>query len=149
MDKKPVGNKIDVVIGGEIISLRSSESPEKMQRVASYVSEKMAEVKSKSVSAALDERTRQLLFLLNIAHDYLTANDNFKRVNGIYLKYANKLGDMEKEIATLTMMVKELQAENKELKKILSGSPDADLYPAESNIITLPKAKPFRKAAIR
>ncbi|MCL2373483.1 MAG: cell division protein ZapA [Defluviitaleaceae bacterium] len=68
-EKKPL-NRVEVVIGGEIVTLKSKEKPEYLQKLASYVDQKMRAVKKHSLPASIDDNIKSLLIALNIADDY-------------------------------------------------------------------------------
>jgi len=95
-------NKVDVVIGGKIIAIRSAESAEHMQKVASYVDKKIEEVKSKNIRAAADERLLTLLLSINLADDVYKAKD--------------QLDKLQTKAAQLGKDGKELQEENDHLR---------------------------------
>lgn len=104
-------NKLNVVIGGEIITLKSTEQPDYLQRLARYVDQKLAELKSKSVSAAIDDRARTLLIALNIADDYHKALEKFQRLDAVYKRFQTDMGKMRDDNATLTSTVQAMQEE--------------------------------------
>ncbi|MCL2050053.1 MAG: cell division protein ZapA [Defluviitaleaceae bacterium] len=135
-------NKVDVVMGGGIITLKSSEPPEYVQRVARYADTKIQEIKSKSVSAAIDERLRTLLIALNIADDYHKALDSFQRLDSVHKQLVMEMGKLQKENSQLAAQIKELKAELTQTKKELDefiNSFDAENVPEGENILTLPK----------
>lgn len=70
-------NKVEVVIGGKVLTIRSAESAEHVQRIALYVSQKIEMLKANNLSAVVDERLRALLIALNIADDYFKMKDQF------------------------------------------------------------------------
>ena len=143
-------NKVDVVIGGEIITLKSSEQPDYLQRLARYADEKIEEIKSKSKAAAIDDRARSLLIALNIADDYHKALDKFARLDSLHKRLVHEMGKLQEENAEITEEMKKLKAElastQKELDEFIKSF-DTENAPEGENILTLPKKA--RKTAAR
>ena len=104
-------NKIDVVINGKVISLRSEESAEHMQKVSLYVDQKIAELKAKNLSATVDERVRTVLIALNLADDYFKIKDRHTALDVENKKLTQNTARLEKENAALQEQVRALQAE--------------------------------------
>lgn len=144
-----MANKVNVVIGGEIITLKSEEQPEYLQRLARYADQKIGEIKSKSVTAAIDDRACTLLIALNIADDYHKAMDNFQRLDSVHKRFVHEMGKLQEENVKLNDKIKELQNELSQTKKELNEfiqSFDAENPPEGENILTLPQKKQPRKA---
>ncbi|MCL1843876.1 MAG: cell division protein ZapA [Defluviitaleaceae bacterium] len=147
-------NKVDVVIGGEIITLKSGEQPDYLQRLARYADQKIDDIKSKSVTASIDDRVRTLLIALNMADDYHKALDKFQRLDSVHKRFVAEMGKMQEENALMAEKLKKLEAELLSTKKELDEfikSFDAEEAPEGENILTLPNAgkTPARKAAAR
>jgi len=145
-------NKVNVVIGGEIITLKSTEQPDYLQRLARYTDEKISEIKSKSITAAIDDHARSLLIALNIADDYHKTLDKFQRLDSLHKRLVHEMGKLQEENAQLAEQMKELQAELTKTKSELDEfikSFDTENAPEGENILTLPKTKQTRKAAAR
>lgn len=120
-------NKINVVIGGEIITLKSSEQADYLQRIARYTDKKIEEIKSKSVTAAIDDHVRSLLIALNIADDYHKTLDKLQKLDAAH-----------KEILIERDKLKEdLERAQKELDEFMKSF-DAKNAPDAENIISLP-----------
>ncbi|MCL1883612.1 MAG: cell division protein ZapA [Defluviitaleaceae bacterium] len=145
-------NKVDVVIGGEIITLKSSEQPDYLQRLARYADRKIDEIKSKSVTAAIDDRARTLLIAMNMADDYHKALDKFQRLDSLHKRLVHEMGKLQEENSQLAEKMKELEAELSKTKGELDEfikSFDAENTPEGENILTLPQSKQSRKSAAR
>ena len=145
-------NKVDVVIGGEIISLKSTEQADYMQRLARYVDQKISEIKAKSVNAAIDERVRALLIALNIADDFCKNVDKYQRLDAVHKKFVAEMGRMQEENTRLSTNLREVQEElyrtKAELDEIMKKL-DEEAPSDPDNVIPLPNSKPktTRKAA--
>lgn len=143
-------SKVNVVIGGEIVTLKSNEQPDYLQRLARYSDEKIAEIKSKSVAASIDDHVRTLLVALNIADDYHKALEKYQRVDALHKQLIRDMAKLQEENSRLSSEMKTVQAELTRTKKELDDfikSFDAEDPPEGENILTLP-GKQNRKSAM-
>ena len=115
-------NKVSVVINGEMFSLRSSENPDHMQRLARYVDERLSVIRSKSMSAAIDDKARSYILALNIADDYMKSNDKFVRLEAVHKKFVAEMGRLQEENTQLKQSLRELRAELDAELRINSGT---------------------------
>ncbi|MCL2406020.1 MAG: cell division protein ZapA [Defluviitaleaceae bacterium] len=104
-------NKVDVVICGEVITLKSNEEEAHLQRIARYIDRKLVELSETNASASINERVRTLLIALNVADDYFKASDSLARTKATNEKYVHELGRMQQEYAMLKEKFHEMQAE--------------------------------------
>ena len=71
MEAEMIGNNdIEVVIGGKVITLSGSESEEYLQKVSSYINNKIAEYSKVDSFRRQPADMQNVLLLLNIADDY-------------------------------------------------------------------------------
>ena len=63
-------NDIEVVIGGKVITLSGTESEEYLQKVSSYINNKIAEYNNVDSFRRQPADMQNVLLLLNIADDY-------------------------------------------------------------------------------
>ena len=63
-------NRVKISIDGKGFTLVGDESEEHMRQVASYIDEKMTEVREKAVAVTLDSSLAYVLTALNVADDY-------------------------------------------------------------------------------
>ena len=68
-----VKNTTQVLIGGKIITLSGYESPEYLQKVASYMNNKMMELGQIPGYSRQSVETKHMLLSLNMADDYFKA----------------------------------------------------------------------------
>ena len=108
--------KVDVVIGGKVISLISGEEEAHLQRVARYVDAKIEEMKDVNSASMIDERVRTLLLALNISDDYYKAADRLARLDVEQEKYITENGRLQQENMLLTEQYEALQTEYARLK---------------------------------
>ena len=104
-------NKVNVVFCGEIYSLRSGENPDHMTRLARYVDGKMADIMSKSITAAIDDKARTFILALNVADDYMKAHDKLARLDAVHKKFVAEMGRLQEENSRLNQSLKEAQVE--------------------------------------
>ncbi len=63
-------NDVEVVIGGKVITLSGTESEEYLQKVSSYINNKIAEYNNVDSFRRQPADMQNVLLLLNIADDY-------------------------------------------------------------------------------
>jgi cell division protein ZapA len=102
-------NKVEAVIGGEIITLVSNENEDYMQKLARYIDRKLNEIRTANSNASISERKRTLFIAINIADDYFKTLDQLKRLETEHQRYVNELGRMQEENYLLTDKIHELQ----------------------------------------
>ena len=111
-----MAKKIDVVIGGKVITLKSNEEEAHLQRVARYVDNKMAELAAANTNAAIDERLRTNLIALNIASDHFKTADKLARVEATKDKYKEEIERLQLENAMLREEYDALRADHSNLQ---------------------------------
>jgi len=130
-------NKVSVVIGDEIITVKATEDVAYLQRLARYVDDKINEVVPKSTAAKINEKIKTLLIALNIADDYLKTLDICKQIDEVHTKYVLESGKSKEENVKLKKEInelkKELAAKNAELEELINNFDD------DSNIIPMPQ----------
>lgn len=141
-------NKVNVVIGGEIITLKSSEQADYLQRLARYADQKIDEIKTKSVTAAIDDRARALLIALNIADDYHKALDKYTKLDALHKNFILEMGKLQEENAKMAAKLKELESELAQTKKELDDFINSFEEDEKDNVLTLPQnaQKPLKAA---
>lgn len=102
-------NKVEVVIGGEIITLVSGEHEDYMQRLARYIDRKLNEIKSMKTNASINERTRTLFIALNVADDYFRTTEQLRQLEATHARYITEMGRMQEENYLLTEKLRDLQ----------------------------------------
>ena len=73
-------NKTEVLIDGKIYTLSGYESEEYLQRVATYINNKLAELKKLDGYARLSQELKSILLELNVADDYFKAKNQVEMV---------------------------------------------------------------------
>lgn len=115
--------KIDteVIIGGKVFRLSGYESEEYLQKVASYINNKVAEYNRTESFRRQPVETKNVLVQLNISDDYFKAK---KQIENLELEIKNKekeLYDLKHEV--ITAQIKMENAE-KTIKKMQTEAND-------------------------
>jgi len=111
-----MARKVEVVICGKVITLKSNEEEAHLQRIARYIDQKMAELTEVNTTASIDERVRTLLIALNISDDYFKAADRLARMDVEQEKYISEIGRMQQENMLLKEKFHALEAEHARLQ---------------------------------
>ncbi|WMC92852.1 cell division protein ZapA [Kineothrix sp. MB12-C1] len=117
----------EVIIGGKVFTLSGYESEEYLQRVASYINNKMIEYGKVDSFRRQPSDTQNVLLQLNIADDYFKAKKQISLLEEEIQSKEKELYDLKHELITSQMKlenteknVKGLQAEiNESAKKMI------------------------------
>ncbi|MCL2605358.1 MAG: cell division protein ZapA [Defluviitaleaceae bacterium] len=111
-------NHVDVVVNGEIFSIRSTESVEYLQKLAHYAGKQMDIIAKRYAAVRLSERERTLLVALNIANDYYKVEPQLAQLTAEHKRLLNehtKVSDenikLEEEVLRLKRELSQKQAE--------------------------------------
>ncbi|MBQ7757739.1 cell division protein ZapA [Anaerotignum sp.] len=96
-------NRVKISIDGKSFTLVGEESEEHMRQVASYIDEKMAEVREKAIAVTLDSSLAYVLTSINVADDYF--------------KEKAYTAELEGRLIGMTARVEELVAKLEEAEK--------------------------------
>lgn len=66
-------NRVKIMVDGKTFTLMGQESTEHIQKVATYIDEKMKEIRSSSTSITMDASLAYVLTSLNVGDDYFKA----------------------------------------------------------------------------
>lgn len=135
MEKK---NEVEVVIGGEVYRLMAVESEEYIQKLASYINKKIADIYKSKSSPTVSGYLRTLYISINIADEFFKQQEKFEEIllentklteslkkleekNSIYVKEIEKLKlyvdpTLSKEQAQL---LEKIKLENKQKTELL------------------------------
>ncbi|NLL75991.1 MAG: cell division protein ZapA [Clostridiales bacterium] len=117
----------EVIIGGKVFTLSGYESEEYLQRVASYINNKMTEYGKVDSFRRQPLDTQNVLLQLNIADDYFKAKKQISLLEEDIQNKEKELYDLKHELITsqiklenMEKNVKSLQAEiNENAKKMI------------------------------
>ena len=91
-------NKTEVLIDGKIYTLSGYESEEYLQRVATYINNKLAELKKLDGYARLSQELKSILLELNVADDYFKAKNQVEMVEEELAQKDQELYDLKHEL---------------------------------------------------
>ena len=114
----------EVIIGGKVFTLSGYESEEYLQKVASYINNKITEYNKNESFKRLTLDMQNVLLQLNIADDYFNAENRLSEVkeeleeaNSLNFKLKHDLAVTTEELDNLKKAHADLEAELKVLKR--------------------------------
>lgn len=115
-------NDAEVIINGKIYTLSGYESEEYLQKVATYINNKISEFKSVDGYKRLNVDMQRTLLELNIADDYFKAKKQADSIEGELDSKDKQLYDVKHELIAAQIQVESLEKENAALQKQLNES---------------------------
>ena len=109
-------NTAEVILGGKVIKLEGYESEEYLQKVASYINNKITEFNKDEGYRRMSAEMRTDMMYLNIADDYFKAK---KMADGLSSDIENKdkeIYDLKHELIAAQIKAESSAKEIKELK---------------------------------
>ena len=129
MGRGPMSTKTDteVIIAGKVFTLSGYESEEYLQKVASYINNKIAEYSKVDSFKRQSLDTQNVLMQLNIADDYFKANNQITRLEEEIQNKEKEMYDLKHELIAsqiklenMEKNIRNLQTEaNETAKKIV------------------------------
>lgn len=113
-------NDAEVIINGKIYTLSGYESEEYLQKVATYINNKIAEFKSVDGYKRLNVDMQRTLLELNIADDYFKAKKQADSIEGELDIKDKQLYDVKHELIAAQIQIESLEKENASLQKQLN-----------------------------
>ena len=110
-------NKTEVLIDGKIYTLSGYESEEYLQRVATYINNKLAELKKLDGYARLSQELKSILLELNVADDYFKAKNQVEMVEEELAQKDQELYDLKHELISTQIKLEDAAKELKALKE--------------------------------
>ena len=110
-------NDTEVIINGKIYILSGYESEEYLQKVATYMNNKITELKAMDGYKRLNVDMQRILLELNIADDYFKAKKQADSIEGELDSKDKQLYDVKHELIAAQIQVESLEKENSGLKK--------------------------------
>lgn len=113
----PAKNTTKVLIGGKIVTLSGYESEEYLQKVASYMNHKIAQLSELPGYNRQPAETKSTLLSLNIADDYFKAKRQAEVFEEDSQLKDKEMYDLKHDLIDAQIQTEKLTAENEELKK--------------------------------
>ena len=110
-------NKTEVLIDGKIYTLSGYESEEYLQRVATYINNKLAEFKKLDGYARLSQELKSILLELNVADDYFKAKNQVEMVEEELAQKDQELYDLKHELISTQIKLEDAAKELEALKE--------------------------------
>ena len=110
----------EVIIGGQVLTLSGHESEEYLQRVASYINNKLNEYNKLDSFKRQNSDRRNVLIQLNIADDYFKAKDQNEVLKQDLKAKENELYDLKHELIATQIKLDTLE------KNYLTAKKEAD-----------------------
>ena len=110
-------NKTEVLIDGKIYTLSGYESEEYLQRVATYINNKLAELKKLDDYARLSQELKSILLELNVADDYFKAKNQVEMVEEELAQKDQELYDLKHELISTQIKLEDAAKELEALKE--------------------------------
>lgn len=104
-------NTAQVLIGGKIITLSGYESKEYLQKVASYMNNKLAELSELPGYSRQPMETKHTLLSLNIADDYFKAKKQAEVYEQDLQLKDKEMYDLKHELISLQVQIENSQKE--------------------------------------
>lgn len=108
---------IEVIINNKRYTLCGYESEEYLQKVASYINSKYAELKPQESYRGLDSDMKNVLMQINLADDYFKVKKQFEESENNSSSKSNEIYDLKHEIITLQSKIESFEREITILKK--------------------------------
>ena len=110
-------NKTEVLIDGKIYTLSVYESEEYLQRVATHINNKLAELKKLDGYARLSQELKSILLELNVADDYFKAKNQVEMVEEELAQKDQELYDLKHELISTQIKLEDAAKELEALKE--------------------------------
>ncbi len=113
----PAKNTTKVLIGGKIITLSGYESEEYLQRVASYLNHKIAQLSELPGYNRQPVETKHNLLSLNIADDYFKARRQAEVFEEDSQRKDKEMYDLKHDLIEAQIQLETLKKEKEQLEK--------------------------------
>ena len=112
-----VKNTTQVLIDGKIITLSGYESPEYLQKVASYINQKIGELSKLQGYNRLSVDTKHTLISLNVADDYFKAREQAEMLEEDMEAKDAESYELRSELAETKVRLESMKEELEQLRK--------------------------------
>ena len=109
-------NQTEVLIDGKIYRLCGYESEEYLQRVASYINGKIADVKKTEGYGRLSRELRGIMLDLNVADDYFVVKKKADEYEGQISAKDREIYDVKHELVSVQIELESAQKQVADLK---------------------------------
>lgn len=110
----------EVIIGGKVLTVSGNESAEYLQKVASYINNKMNEYAKLDSYKRQSVETQNMLVQLNIADDYFKAKKQIELLEQDLKAKDNELYDLKHELIATQIKLDNVSKALKEANELLN-----------------------------
>ncbi len=114
-------NKAQVLIAGKIYTLSGYESEEYLQRVATYINNKLTEFKKVDGYSVMAPEMKSILLELNIADDYFKAKRQVELTEDHLAEKEKELYELKHELISAQIRLETTEKALKDLQEEASG----------------------------
>ena len=114
-------NTTEVIIGGKVFTLGGYESEEYLQKIATYINNKLAEFTKDDGFRRQSAEVRANIMYLNIADDYFKAKALGESLQTEIDNKDKQINDLKHELITAQIKIDALNKEKTELKGQISA----------------------------
>ena len=107
---------VQVIIDGKVLTLSGYESEDYLQKIASFINNKIAEYNKADSFRHANKDTQHRLIELNIADEYFKAKKQIDRLEAEMKVKQNELYDMQQNTVQKDMMIESLRQNVKQLQ---------------------------------
>ena len=116
-------NTAEVILGGKVIKLGGYESEEYLQRVASYINNKITEFNKEESYRRMSAELRTDMMYLNIADDYFKAKHQAEVFEEDSQLKDKEMYDLKHDLIEAQIEVENLKKEKEELEQQVKKLP--------------------------
>ncbi len=91
-------NRVKISIDGKSFTLVGEDSEEHMRQVASYIDEKIAEMREKAIAVTMDSSLAYVLTSINVADDYFKEKAYVAELEGKLLGMTARVQDLSAKL---------------------------------------------------
>lgn len=110
-------NDVEVIINGKQYNMGGYESEEYLQKVASYLNAKYADLKRQDSYTKLEPDAKNILMQINLADDYFKAKRRKEEAAAELEEKSREIADLRRELITLQTKLEAAELEEKALRE--------------------------------
>ena len=104
-------NRVEVVIGGSILSLQGDESEEHMQRVARVINDQLSEIQAAYNKNRLPVGKMNQLLVLNLADAYVKKQQTCEKDQQALQEAKTEIKELTANLEALTLQIAQMKEE--------------------------------------
>jgi cell division protein ZapA len=121
-------NDAEVIINGKVYRLSGYESPEYLQKIATYVNKKINSFAAEENYSRLSQEMKNVLLDINIADDYFKAKNQAESIQTDSESRDRQLYDVKHELVTARLRIDTLEQELEELHRQMESKEKENMH---------------------